>query len=992
VEIHNAGEEAVELSGWTLEKFSFPQGFVLPPGGFAVVASEPAAFKKEFGFDPLGPLPGRLKRNGETLRLRDFSGKSVDTVRYSNAFPWPSASSGEGSSLERVNPLLSPDVPSNWRSAGYPVITTASAPLIPLSDGNWRWRPGTSEASAPRDAWRRLEFAEDASWKTARLSLGYGDDDDQTSIPEMQGRFTSVFLRRSFEVSEPAVVGPLVARLRVDDGCILWLNGVEVFRFNVPAGDLPATATSGDHEAGREPEVHPLPAAHTHLRKGTNLLAAQVFNSSINSSDLTFDLELRPLAGAPPTKKPTPGRANSVLSQDCPPAFLEVRHTPESPRSRQGVLVTARAERGLANVTLEYQPVSPGAYIRRKDPAFSGSWAPLPMNDAGRDGDAVAGDGIFSALVPAEEQVHRRLMRYRIRGTAASGLQSFAPREDDSCPNFAWFVNDGPSTYTGAIRPGKSEPLTFSPDFLATLPAYHLLANAEDVANSQWNGGFHRKHFEGTLVVEGKVYDHIGFHSRGQGSAHISGKNKWGLRFDRHHPLAAKRNDGTPYNQAWDSLNLNPGLSTPYIPIFCGIGGLDEALSFRAYQLAGVPTANTHWVQWRVITDARECDPANQFTGDLRGLYLAIQDMDGDWLKELQLPDGNVYSTQSGRKHLARGATSDQSDWHSFLNGVRRDSPETWWRSNLDLNAYFGFHAMNRLLANVDVRPDGNHGYYHNPDGRWAPIPWDLDMMFVPRHHQPGIIDASRCLNVPSIRREYANRAREILDLFCSDSSSTGGQVGQLVHELSRYLQPGAHLHNWTELDAVCWNFHPRKNGHDLYFRQTAAADHFGGRWERKLVTPDFRGFCRYLLDFMTDARTTKNYKPNDGDPLGYGYGYLSHESAEQNIPERPVISPIGNERFRASPFRSPASAQFGVLTWRLAPIGQQKVVAGNAEQFFYELQSDWSVQMKNPAQLELSLPVSLRKSGRTYRLRARFEDKEGRASHWSEPLTLPAL
>ena len=69
---------------------------------------------------------------------------------------------------------------------------------------------------------------------------------------------------------------------------------------------------------------------------------------------------------------------------------------------------------------------------------------------------------------------------------------------------------------------------------------------------------------------------------------------------------------------------------------------------------------------------------------------------------------------------------------------MRSNPNEAWWRDNLNLKAYFSFHALNRLLGNVDLRPDGNHGYYRYPDGDWAPIPWDNDMMFVPRHHQPG--------------------------------------------------------------------------------------------------------------------------------------------------------------------------------------------------------------------------------------------------------------
>jgi hypothetical protein len=123
---------------------------------------------------------------------------------------------------------------------------------------------------------------------------------------------------------------------------------------------------------------------------------------------------------------------------------------------------------------------------------------------------------------------------------------------------------------------------------------------------------------------------------------------------------------------------------------------------------------------------------------------------------------------------------------------MRSGPTEDWWRHNLDLSAYYSFHALNRLLGNIDLRPDGNHGYYRRPDGRWAPIPWDLDMMFVPRHHQPGHIDAIRCLGHPAIAREYRNRAREILDLFAADGSERGGQVGQLAADLGAALTPMA--------------------------------------------------------------------------------------------------------------------------------------------------------------------------------------------------------
>src|SRR6185436_16144455 len=120
---------------------------------------------------------------------------------------------------------------------------------------------------------------------------------------------------------------------------------------------------------------------------------------------------------------------------------------------------------------------------------------------------------------------------------------------------------------------------------------------------------------------------HIQYSNRGQGSAHIAGKNKWGLKFNgRDVPLVD--HDGVPFPSAFDTLNLNPGGSTPYLPVHRGISGLDEVMSLRAYRLAGVPAAQATWVQWRVVTSEKETDPKDQYAGDLWGLYVMLGDME----------------------------------------------------------------------------------------------------------------------------------------------------------------------------------------------------------------------------------------------------------------------------------------------------------------------------------------------------------------------------
>ena len=130
---------------------------------------------------------------------------------------------------------------------------------------------------------------------------------------------------------------------------------------------------------------------------------------------------------------------------------------PQQPTSATAVPITATVTDpdGVASVALRYQIVSPGTYIRKTDAAFSAAanWITLPMLDDGTSGDAIAGDAIFTALIPPSVQVHRRLIRYQITVTDTLTNSVRVPYADDEQPNFAYFVYDALPPWSGALRP-----------------------------------------------------------------------------------------------------------------------------------------------------------------------------------------------------------------------------------------------------------------------------------------------------------------------------------------------------------------------------------------------------------------------------------------------------------------------------------------------------------------------------------------------------------
>ena len=707
-----------------------------------------------------------------------------------------------------------------------------------------------------------------------------------------------------------------------------------------------------------------------------------------------------------------------------------VQHIPAQPKSSQPVTITARVNGagGVSQMKLHVQVVEPGNYLRKTDAEFTNSWRELPMSIT--SGVATRGlvpdtkslrshaEVFFTAILPPELQQHRRLIRYFVSWTDASGATGRVPVATNDCPNFAYFVYDGLPAFTGASEPGRTPPLTFPAEFMDTLPAYHLIARKEEVEQSQWDGGANKKRFFGTLVYDGRVYDHIQFHNRGKGSTYVAGKNKWGFKFNAGHAFHDRDLWGRATTNELHSVSLT-ACASPWAQVNRGMAGMDEAVSFRAFQLAGVPSSSTHWIQFRVISRTNEVSARSQYSGDLWGLYQVVTEPGGEWLHEQGLPDGDIYSPETGVKHHAKNSPTNDVAFQKFMEGSQRGATEAWWRTNLDLPRYYTFHALNRVLGNVDVRPGANHYLYRAPDGRWGVIPWDLDMMFIAKTHQPGFVDQVRCLDVPALKLEYRNRAREVLDLFCSDTSTNGGQIGQLVDELSKFLLPANQPRTWPELDMVMWNQHPRSNARGQFYVTPFRDGRMGGEWTRTLATPDFAGYSRYITDYGTDSRPTNNYAINDGDQRGYGFGYLSVEARDRRIPERPVIQLVGQEhkeagfrfkifgqgpeknfsgsilKFEISDFKASAAATnsvFAALQWRVGEIsgpGLSGHQPGAPRR--YEIEELWRSEELPAATNQFVLSLTMCHPQHTYRARARFQDNTGRWSHWSEPVQFVA-
>ena len=101
------------------------------------------------------------------------------------------------------------------------------------------------------------------------------------------------YFRKGFEVAEGEQLDAVQGRVLADDGVIVYVNGQEVFRRNLPSGPVTTDTEAGAAIGGNNEAVyHAFSVDSALLAEGENVVAVEVHQVLSGSSDLGFDLEL----------------------------------------------------------------------------------------------------------------------------------------------------------------------------------------------------------------------------------------------------------------------------------------------------------------------------------------------------------------------------------------------------------------------------------------------------------------------------------------------------------------------------------------------------------------------------------------------------------------------------------------------------------------------------------------------------------------------------
>ena len=386
VELYNRSSAAIDLTGWRFTSginFSFAPGTSLAAGAYLVVASDRSRLLTNHpALSPasvVGNFGGSLANSGERLAI-GFNDTSVSTnatnsavlmtntfhvtveeVTYGTGGRWGRWAHGGGSSLERRDVHGDAADPANWAD---------------------------SDETA-KSSWVTVE-------KTGRIDHGHPltTSIDQLHIFLLDGGEALV---DNVEVI-PAGGGNVVANSTFESGTNGW------FFYGTHRPSYWET-NSGFQSAGS------LHVVATERGDVANRIRTQLSPVLVSNSIVTLRARARWLRGHPelilrtvgssleavgalpvPSNLGTPGAPNSRAVNNLGPAITDVTHRPVLPTSGQAIRVLARVHDvdGVAAVNLRY----------RIDP--STNRLSVPMRDDGAGGDLLAGDGIYTGVIPGQ--------------------------------------------------------------------------------------------------------------------------------------------------------------------------------------------------------------------------------------------------------------------------------------------------------------------------------------------------------------------------------------------------------------------------------------------------------------------------------------------------------------------------------------------------------------------------------------------------------------
>ena len=704
VELFNRGPGPVDLGGWKFTDgidFKFPPDTLLAAGGYMVVAKNATRLLSNYAqlntSNTVGDYAGTLSNAGEHLALakpdqivttNELGDLLTNTIHivvvevaYEQGGRWGKWTDGGGSSLELTDPHADPLRAANWA--------------------------GSDETQ--KGEWTTIEF-------TGRLDNGNTDPNYVPNRLHISMLGAGECLVDDVEIFKPGSTN-LVTNAGFESGSTGWaLNGNHSRSTVDSTGAFAGTRClhvrgQGDGDTGinsvRTALIAGLASGNTAtIRAKVRWLAGWpevLFRTRGNWIELPARMNV-------PKSLGTPGLPNSRLVANAGPAIYDVTHTPGVPAASQAVVVTCRVSDpdGLSSVTLRYR-VDPNAAL-----------SSTTMRDDGAAGDAIAGDGLYSATISG--RAAGTVVAFRIEAADAAG------------PAVGKIFPPEVPAQECLIRWG--DPVPFG-----TLAHYHLW-NTQATENARGNA-LNNTFRDATLVYgNSRVIYNVGF--RDKGSPYHGGGGDFTVTVPPDDLLLG----------ATDRVFASTGNGGPEATGFRG------NLSAWIAQQLGIPYLHGHFMLlyrngglFRNIMEDLE-QPNNDFAeqwfpeggeGDFYKVAIWFEFVDdnsgfgsiGATLEKFTTT-GSAFKLARYRWNYQRrpndGTANNLTNIFDLVNAANDASTNYVSRLlNLaDIEEWMRVFAYHRVLGNWDSWGFGvgqNMFLFKQPGLRWKIMPWDIDFV-----------------------------------------------------------------------------------------------------------------------------------------------------------------------------------------------------------------------------------------------------------------------
>lgn len=190
--------------------------------------------------------------------------------------------------------VVKASAPEGYTFTGWKKTTTSTTTVMP-STVIWKYY---DQGSLNNQNWNSPTF-NDGAWKSGKAPLGFDTGNAMTFNTRLSygtdanNKRPTYYFRTTIELDKAPTASDIYRlNYTADDGFIIYVNGQEAARYNMPSGNV-YYSTYATTYANNNPDSGTLDLSSSLFKEGSNVIAVELHNHSATSSDVYWSANLQ---------------------------------------------------------------------------------------------------------------------------------------------------------------------------------------------------------------------------------------------------------------------------------------------------------------------------------------------------------------------------------------------------------------------------------------------------------------------------------------------------------------------------------------------------------------------------------------------------------------------------------------------------------------------------------------------------------------------------